>query len=193
MAETGVEPPPRRLRADAVRNRERVLEAAREVFAEHGVGVPIDDVARRAEVGVGTVYRHFPTKEHLFEAILVDSIQRMSAAARDAAEADDAGGAFFEFLLVVTGQGGENMAVADALAESGHDFHEVSRRHKQDFETAFGVLLRRAQESGAVRADAEPGDVLMLLGSACRAASTDEAARERSLRLIAIVADGLRA
>ena len=175
------------------RNRERVLEAAREVFAEHGVGVPIDDVARRAGVGVGTVYRHFPTKESLFEAILVDSIERMSASARAAVDAEDPGAAFFEFLWLVTGQGGENMAVADALADSGHDFKDVSRRHKQDFEAAFQELLRRAQDAGAVRADAEAGDVLMLLGSACRAASTDEASRERSLRLIAIVADGLRA
>jgi AcrR family transcriptional regulator len=188
-----VEEPPRKLRADAARNRERVLEAARAVFAEQGVGAPIDDVARRAEVGVGTVYRHFPTKEHLFEAILVDSIQRMSAAARAAAEAEDPGTVFFDFLWEVTGQGGDNVALADALAESGHDFQDVSRRHKQDFESSFGVLLRRAQESGAVRADAEPGDVLMLLGSACRAASTDDAARERSRRLIGIVADGLRA
>ncbi len=93
----------------------------------------------------------------------------------------------------MTGQGGDNMALADALADSGHDFQQVSRLHKQDFEGGVRALLRRAQDAGAVRADVEPGDVLMLLGSACRAASTDDGARERSRRLIGVVADGLRA
>jgi AcrR family transcriptional regulator len=187
-----VEEPPRKLRADAARNRERVLEAARQVFAEHGVGVPIDDVARRAGVGVGTVYRHFPAKENLFEAILVDSISKMGAAARTAAESDDPGRAFFDFLELLAESGGENMALVDALDDSGYDIKHASLAHKKDFEAAFEQLLRRAQEAGAVRDDVVLADVLMLCGGTCRAASAGDGGRERSRRLVAIVADGLR-
>jgi AcrR family transcriptional regulator len=188
-----IEEPPRKLRADAARNRERVLEAAREVFAEHGVTVPIDDVARRAGVGVGTVYRHFPAKENLFEAILVDSISKMGASAREAAESEDPGPAFFDFLELLGTSGGENMALVDALDASGYDIKHASLTHKQDFEAAFAELLARAQEAGAVRADVELMDVLTLCGSACRAGGAGDGGRDRSRRLVAIVADGLRA
>ena len=189
-----VEQPPRKLRADAARNRERVLEAAREVFAEHGVGVPIDDVARRAGVGVGTVYRHFPTKESLFEAILVDSIERMSASAREAAEADDPGQAFFEFLWLVTGHGGENMALADALADSGPRL----QGRLAPAQAGLRGGLRGAPSAGPGRrggarrrrAGRRP-DVAAAAPAGPPAPTT--AARERSRRLIAIVADGLRA
>jgi AcrR family transcriptional regulator len=187
-----VDEQPRKLRADAARNRERVLEAAREVFAEHGVEAPIDDVARRAGVGVGTVYRHFPAKENLFEAILVDGISRMASSAREAAEADDPGRAFFDFLELLAQSGGENMALVDALDESGYDIKHASLSHKQELEAAFAQLLRRAQEAGAVRSDVTLSDVLTLCGSTCRAAGAGDGGRERSRRLVAIVADGLR-
>ena len=88
----------RPLRADARRNRERVLTAARAVFAEQGREAQMDDVARHAEVGVGTVYRHFPTKEALIEAVAIDSFERVTAKAQEALELDDPWEAFTSTL-----------------------------------------------------------------------------------------------
>src|SRR3954454_9994861 len=79
----------RPLRADARRNRERVLTAAREVFAEHGREAQMDDVARRAAVGVGTVYRHFPTKEALIDALVAEAFERLLGVAKEQARRDD--------------------------------------------------------------------------------------------------------
>src|SRR5665213_269056 len=89
---------PRPLRADAQRNRARVLEAAEKVFAAEGISVPVDIIAEKAGVGVGTLYRHFPTKEKLFEAILIGRIMEIAADARSRLNSDDAGSAFFRFL-----------------------------------------------------------------------------------------------
>ena len=90
--------PARPLRADAARNRARVLEVAYETFAADGLGVPIDEIARRAGVGAGTVYRHFPTKEDLFRAVVQDRIQRIVSDGRALVAGDDPGQALFTFL-----------------------------------------------------------------------------------------------
>ena len=103
----------RPLRADARRNREKVLVAARAVFSEHGRDAQMDDVARRASVGVGTVYRHFPTKEALIEALMVDSFQAIAAHAEAALEMDDPWEAFESVLWT----GAEIMAADRALSE----------------------------------------------------------------------------
>src|SRR3954447_18775801 len=106
----------RPLRADAARNRARVLEVAYQTFAADGLAVPIDDIARRAGVGAGTVYRHFPTKEALFEAVILDRLTRMARYAQSLTTAEDPGAAFFEFLhRLVTGASGSR-DLADALA-----------------------------------------------------------------------------
>jgi AcrR family transcriptional regulator len=86
------------MRADAVRNRARVLEAADRVFALEGAAVSIDDVAREAGVGVGTIYRHFPTKEDLLQAVVISRVESLVDQARALAAADDATAAFFDFL-----------------------------------------------------------------------------------------------
>src|SRR5215218_10822981 len=89
---------PRPLRADAARNRARVLEVAYETFAAEGLAVPIDEIARRAGVGAGTVYRHFPTKEELFRAVIQDRISRIVDDGRDLLASGHAGEALFTFL-----------------------------------------------------------------------------------------------
>src|ERR1700733_15507536 len=88
----------RPLRADAQRNRLRVLEAAEAVFASEGISVPVDVIAEKAGVGVGTLYRHFPTKEKLFEAILIQRLEELVTDARARLGAEDPGSAFFGFL-----------------------------------------------------------------------------------------------
>src|SRR5690349_22608185 len=108
-----VAPGDRPLRADARRNREKVLTAARKVFSEHGRDAQMDDVARRAGVGVGTVYRHFPTKEALIEALVVDSFQKIALRAEAALQADDA----WDALASTLWAGAEILAADRALSE----------------------------------------------------------------------------
>src|ERR1700704_3720787 len=99
MTEGGDRP----LRADAARNRDKVLRAAREAFAESGSGVPLDEIAARAGVGPGTVYRHFPAKEALFEAVVTARLTDLVRDARARASAADPGEAFFGFLGRLSG------------------------------------------------------------------------------------------
>ena len=111
----------RHLRVDAQRNRERILEAAATLMATHGIDVPIDEVAQLAQVGVGTVYRNFPTKGALFEALLRARISPLVAAARSAAGSDDPGDAFVTFVRRMCDEFADFRALADAMAASGID------------------------------------------------------------------------
>ena len=145
----------RPLRADARRNRERVLTAARAVFAEQGREAQMDDVARHAEVGVGTVYRHFPTKEALIEALAIDSFERVTAKAQEALELDDPWEAFTSTLW----SGAEILAADRALSElmaliPGSMLKGLPV--EQELNAAMTELIRRAQEAGALRTRRDP-------------------------------------
>ncbi|MGI5201780.1 TetR/AcrR family transcriptional regulator [Spirillospora sp. CA-108201] len=178
----------RPLRADALRNRAKVLASAEEVFAVQGTSASTEEVARKAGVGIGTVFRHFPTKESLLEAVLVALLERLAAEARDLRSADDPGAAFFGFFGRVVSQATTKQAVTEALAEAGVDAREATGRAGPDLRAAIGVLLGRAQEAGAVRADVGPGEVMALLAGMSYAAGR-AGAREDVLR---IAFDGLR-
>lgn len=183
------------LRADALRNRQRVLEVAQQVFATEGIAVPIDEIARRAEVGVGTLYRHFPTKEALYAAVVLQRLEESASKARELLKAPDAGEAFFAFLRVLVEEGAAKKDLIEALSatkEQFAEFKETLGRAKQELGAALGKLLARAQRAGAVRADATVADVLALVRGpfAMVGGRGDTAARER---LLAIVRDGLRA
>src|ERR1700724_1543375 len=113
---------PRPLRADAAPNRARVLEVAYEMFAAEGLAVPIDEIARRAGVGAGTVYRHFPTKEDLFRAVIADRLSQIVDAGRALLTSGNAGEALFTFLRSMVLQfGSTDRGLADALAGLGID------------------------------------------------------------------------
>ncbi|GHF59840.1 AcrR family transcriptional regulator [Amycolatopsis bartoniae] len=148
------------LRADARRNRARVLAAAQEAFADEGPGVPLDEIARRAGVGAGTVYRHFPSKESLFEAVVLDSIERLAGQAEALLDAPDPGEAFFGYFETVAEQALLNKALCEALESTGE---AMARPEVPEFHSRLGELLRRAQESGAVRADIAAEDLPALL------------------------------
>ncbi|MFC5246240.1 TetR/AcrR family transcriptional regulator [Streptomyces nigrescens] len=150
-------------RADARRNRALVLQAARFAFEEQGLGVPLGEIARRAGVGAGTVYRHFPSKEALFRATIVDRIELFTDTARDLAEVPDPGAVFFRFLSSVVRLAVRNKALCDALEAAGAGRFEPSPGVGQDFDDALEVLLRRAQEAGAVRQDVGIADLRALL------------------------------
>src|ERR1700761_4780170 len=135
----------RPMRADAARNREKVLRAAREAFAESDYGVPLDEIAARAGVGAGTVYRHFPTKEALFEAVITARIADLAADARERAAAADPGAAFFGLLARVGDEATVKRDLPEAIAIPGP--------LQEELHASLGVLLHRAQRAGAVRGD----------------------------------------
>lgn len=183
----------RPLRADARRNRERVLAAARAVFSEQGHEAQMDDVARRAQVGVGTVYRHFPTKEALIEALAVDSFEQVTAKAKQAlATIEDP----WEALTATLWAGAEILAADRSLAELLALIPGPTLRGlpiEQELNETITELLRRAQEAGAVRPDVVLDDIPMLMcgiGAATRKQHRCQAAWRRHLT---IVIDGLRA
>jgi AcrR family transcriptional regulator len=189
--EEGCEEGLRPLRADAQRNRRRVLEAAEAVFASEGISVPVDVIAEKAGVGIGTLYRHFPTKEKLFEAILVQRIGEIAADARCRLEADDPGAAFFGFLQYLVEQSTLKRDLILALADAGIEFEVVVAEAKQDLQAAVTELLLAAQNAGAVRTDVTSAMVLSLIGGTCLAAERPH--KESSpLDMLMIICDGLR-
>ncbi|GGN23019.1 TetR/AcrR family transcriptional regulator [Streptomyces fuscichromogenes] len=180
------------LRADARRNRARVLDTAHEVFAAEGFGVPIDEIARRAGVGAGTVYRHFPTKEALFEAVVLDRLDRLVASAPDLAAAHEPGEAFFAFLWASVDEGAGDKGLAEAMAGAGYDIAVLAPEAEQRFRNAFGDLLTRAQAAGAVRAGLTVDDVKALLVG-CMAMQRYRSGEAGGLGLLReVVQDGLR-
>lgn len=152
----------RPLRADAQRNRERILAAADEMFAAHGVDASIDEIASRAGVGVGTLYRNFPTKEALLQALFVARMQPLITAARDAAEAEDPGEAFVAFMRRLGDEFVNFKALAEVMASSGMDL-SAKAEASADLLRAGDALLRRAQQAGDVRPDVGIADVAALM------------------------------
>jgi AcrR family transcriptional regulator len=183
----------RPLRADARRNRERVLEAAESVLATEGVSVPIDEVARRACVGVGTVYRQFPTKEALLEAIMLRRMERLVEEARSRAGAEDPGAAFFGFLEHLVAEATRKRDLADALGGAGIDVDaKAASPVAQELTDAVAELLERAQRSGAVRTDVGMPELFGLVAGTCMAAERGFPMACAPQRMLGIVFDGLR-
>ncbi len=185
--------PPRPPRADALRNRARVLDAAEAVFAERGTTASTEEVAKAAGVGIGTVFRHFPTKTALLEAVYVAQLRRLAAEAEALAASADPGEAFFVFFTRVVGHAATKNAFSAALAEAGVDVQLTSAEAGPRLKQALGVLLAGAQEAGAVRADIGPPEVMTLLVGASQTAERaggDAGVRDRAL---AVILDGLRA
>ena len=180
------------MRADAQRNRLRVLQVAQEVFAAEGLGVPIDEIARRAGLGVGTLYRHFPTKEALLEAILVARMEQVTTDARALAESEDPGAAFFGFLARLGEEGIAKKDLIEALHRAGFDLKGAFVVKREMIRTV-GRLLDRAQQAGAVRRDVAVEEVLSLVGGAFSAIDRYRGDASARARLLSIVCDGLRA
>lgn len=179
------------LRSDARRNRELVLAAADQAFAKEGLGVPVDEIARRAGVGAGTLYRHFPTKEALFEAVLVAHMDRITDRASQLAERDDPAQALFEFMTGLGEEAASNKNLIDALAGAGIDVHETASESKHAVEEAFTGLLSRAQKAGCIRSDVTIADLFSLIMGTC-ALANQPASDASQTRMLAIVFDGIR-
>ena len=183
----------RPLRADARRNRERVLEAARACFAHRGLDAQMDDIARAAKVGVGTVYRHFPTKEALVEAIAADHFDRLAASAREALENPDPWEGFSTFLRNSGQVQAGDRALAEVMAAEPEVMCDAANR-RPDLHDALARLVHRAQDAGALRGDLVPADVPMLICGVGRATLAGSKGPTMSPgRYLEIVLDGLRA
>jgi AcrR family transcriptional regulator len=186
-------PTDRPQRADARRNRERIVEAATAAFAESGLATQMDDIARRAGVGVGTVYRHFPTKDALVEALVEAHMAAMADTGRRLVE--DPGDAdpwtvFAGFLRTCAEGHLKDRALAEVLStQPSSTFDEAARR--TGLREAGGELLGRAREAGMARADASADDIaLVMCGLGAVLRSWGKPAGERYM---ALVLDGFRA
>jgi AcrR family transcriptional regulator len=183
---------PRPLRADARRNRERVVAAAGVVFAEEGRDAQMDDVARRAGVGVGTVYRHFPTKEALIEALAVDRFEKILAIGREALLNPDPWDAFSGALWAGAEQTASDKAFTEIVGELTGPMALPEDLDREMRET-FGELIRRAQEAGELRADLVIDDLPMFMCGIGFGARKTHACPNAWKRHISIIIDGLRA
>jgi AcrR family transcriptional regulator len=180
------------MRADALRNRARVLEAAEAVFAARGASASTEEIARRAGVGIGTVFRHFPTKEALLEAILVDQMTRLAEEAESLSAAADPGAALLGLFGRMVEKSAAKQTYAGALAEAGYDARSATANVGDRVLAALGALLVRAQQAGSIRADIGVAELIALVVGAARAAAhagPDDHVRARTLR---VVFDGLR-
>ncbi|MDX6697926.1 MAG: hypothetical protein QOE65_1323 [Solirubrobacteraceae bacterium] len=183
-------PTERPLRADAQRNRDSILAAAREAFAEAGLDAQMEDLARRAGVGVGTVYRHFPTKEALVGALVDDYFAGLATEAERALEDEAPWDSFEGFMWRAAERLGANRALSEVTADG--QMREGAVRAGLD--RMLGELIGRAQRAGVMRPDVSPDDVPMIMCSLGRvqllgAPGGPDAWR----RHLSIMLDGLRA
>jgi len=177
----------RGMRADAQRNRDRILRAARDVFAARGFGAPLDEIAARAGVGPGTVYRHFRSKEALFEAVVTAQVEDLTRDARARAGSADPGAAFFGFLSRLGEGAATKRDLPDAISLPGGLL--------ADLHAAMDTLLRRAQAAGAVRPGVTVPELIIVLKGVLAAigqAGEQGAGRDLADRWFAILGDGLR-
>ena len=170
------------LRADARRNLERVLDAAEQAFGASGPDTNIDEIARLAGVGHGTVFRRFPTKDDLMYAVIERHVAQMRALAEDALASDDPGEAFFDFAWQVAELNMSTPGLHRCVV------HCVGKPGATELETLVGKIISRAQRAGAVRRDVKPADVQLLVRSALTSAPSGQ-----WRRYLGVVLDGLRA
>jgi AcrR family transcriptional regulator len=183
------ERPARRPRADALRNRERLVDAAKAAFADAGAEVSLEEIARRAGVGIGTLYRHFPSRDAIVAAVYRREVQQMADAAARLLTSSAPGEALHEWMRLLVDYMATKKLVASALGSMSGEIYASSGLRIID---AITLLMERARAAGDVRADADPDDILRaLVGFTYGARGPGWEASAR--RLIDILMDGLRA
>jgi AcrR family transcriptional regulator len=175
-------------RADAQRNYAKVLAAAREAFAEGGESTSLEEIARRAGVGIGTLYRHFPNRQALLEALYVEEVTEVCRSASELGDGDplDALNTWFERFI---GYLATKRALAHELLEYMDKDAELFKVCRASLWEAGGPLLERAQEAGEVRKDVDFGEVMQMVMGIAKIPTSDPAQIERILR---VALDGLR-
>jgi AcrR family transcriptional regulator len=174
-------------RADARQNHDKLVAAARALFTERGTSAPLEDVAERAEVGIGTLYRHFPTRQALLEAVYVDEVEAMARAAADLAELPP-WEALSLWLHQYVGFAATKRALNEALMETDPDSN-VLLTCRTAIVGAGTALVERAQSAGVVRSDTTFVDVVRMVGAIAMVPTEDP---EQKQRLLELALDGLR-
>jgi AcrR family transcriptional regulator len=179
-------------RSDALRNRAKLVAAARELFAGNGVDVSVEEITQHAGVGMGTLYRHFPTKDELIDAVLEDAFDEIIRLAQEAAAADDAWAGltdFFERLLELHAQ---NRGVKDIVALRGHGSRRAEAMRAR-LRPLLAQIVERAHEQGTLRRDFTSDDLPLVFWTANRVIElTQDAAPDFWRRYLALLLDGLR-
>ena len=184
-------PAGRARRADAQRNVGRLLAAARVAFAEHGANAPLDDIARSAGVGAGTLYRHFPTRLALVEAVYRDSVERLCAEGARLEATEQPADALVDWLRGFVTVISEKRGLAAALTEEGQASELFAQCHSMINATG-GELLDHAKRAGAIRDDIPLADVLKMAKAFAYAAETSPEGSALAERLLVLSMDGLR-
>ena len=178
---------PRPQRADARANRDKLVAAARSLFADSGTSAPLEEVAERAGVGIGTLYRHFPTRQALLEAVYVDEVEAMASAAADLADLPP-WEALSGWLHQYVGFAATKRALNEALMETDPN-STVLLTCRTAITGAGTALVERAQEAGVVRSDTTFTDIVRMVGAIALVPTEDPEQKDRLLRL---ALDGLR-
>jgi AcrR family transcriptional regulator len=190
VADNSAEPAPRRLRADAARNVDSLLEAAKTAFATSGVDAPAKEIADLAGVGVGTLYRHFPQRSDLVKAVFQRGVDACADAAPALAAAHDPATALALWLRRYTEFLATKRGLAAALHSGDPAFDALPRYFSGHLEPALGSLLAAAAASGEIQADISPGELLHAVATLCMPGPGDGVAY--SQRMVALLIDGLR-
>jgi AcrR family transcriptional regulator len=184
---------PRPLRADAQRNYQALLTAASAAFADHGADdVSLEEIARRAGVGIGTLYRHFPARRDLLAAVYTDQVDALRVRADELLESGPPDQALATWLRAVVDFGRTKRNLSTALLASFDKESELLSSCSAIMRESAAALLSRAQQAGTVRADASAADVLRLVHAISMAIERAPADDDQAERLIALVVDGLR-
>ena len=182
--------PDRRPRADAIRNRDLLLTAASDAFAARGADVPLEDIARNAGVGIGTLYRHFPTRDALIEAVYRHEVDVLCERADQLLETMPPEQALAEWMQLFVRHVATKKGMLSALKPLLSSNQSFSDQTKGRAQAAASKLLEAGVEAGTIRADVDGGDLLRAVGGICM--STDQERSEASERLVGLLFDGLR-
>ena len=181
-----------KLRADARRNRDRLVEVAAVAFAEKGVETSLEDIARQAGVGIGTLYRHFPTREHLVEVVYRRELESLADAAAELAEKHRPDVALEEWMRRFVSYIATKRGMSNSLKTLMNSNSTLFAEGFSNIRSAFERLVRAAGENGLIRTDIDTADLLQALSSIYSMTDSPDW-RERSHRLIGLLMDGLKA
>ena len=191
MANKRPKPPPRKPRADAERNRQRILEIAKKTFTRSGANISLDDLARQAGIGPGTLYRHFPTRDALLEAVYRTEVEKLATAERELSQAMPPVEALRAWMLLFVDYIAAKHIIAPALNTLVGGPSKLFEASGSQIKGAIGALVERAIESGDIRPDLDPLDLLRALVGVSNVASVPNWA-ESARRLVQILIAGSR-
>ena len=182
---------PKSMRADALRNHELLVSTASQLFDERGIEAPLEEIARRAQVGIGTLYRHFPARDALIEAVYRREVEMLCSGVdellADMTPADALATWMRSFAVYVARKRGMAMALKSVFGKDNELFTQSHER----ISTAITTLVTAASATGAIRSDVDPADLLRAMGGICMATDSPDWA-ERTGRLVDLLMDGLR-